>query len=63
MPKQVPIETLQRLVIAGSQAELSFEYMISLLRGGFSPEQVLRLVESEWLDPIEEAEEMPHRIM
>jgi len=51
MPKQVPIETLQRLVVAGSQAGLSFEYMVSLLRSGITVEQALKLVESGLFDP------------
>ncbi len=54
MPKPVPIETLQKLAVAGSQAGLSFDYMISLLRSGFTVEQALKLVESGLFDPAKE---------
>jgi len=63
MPKQVPIETLQRLVVASSQAGLGFDHMISLLRSGFTVEQLLKLVESGLFDPAKETEQGPLRIM
>ena len=63
MPRPFPIETLRKLAIAGSQAGLTLECMISLLRGGFTAEQVLKLVESGLFDPAKEAEQTPRRIM
>ena len=32
MQKPVPIETLQKLAVAGTRAGLSLEYMVSLFR-------------------------------
>jgi hypothetical protein len=63
MPKPVPIETLQRLVVAGSQAGLTLEQMISLLRSGFTAEQALKLVETGLFGPVREAEHTPRRVM
>jgi hypothetical protein len=63
MPKQVPIETLQKLALAGTRAGLSLQYMVSLLRSGFTVEQALKLVESGLFDQLKKTEQGPPRIM
>jgi len=46
MTRSVPLDTLGRLIMAGNQAGLRLENIISFLRAGITVEKLLELIES-----------------